>query len=516
VRAGPGEVSVEVQGDTMKYQAVGRHSEPHKAGPPEKPVQKVAMDYHRPRLSTADVLRAKATVKYNGKGPTYLVSVGLPEPPGLTAGAGEFAEPVGARRVQKFGVTARQVTLFPRPRRRGGPAQRRLPDGAAERQVLHHLLRRLQPRRPHAGLLQRRPPDLAGAGRERLGSMERTMRQLVESAGWTSSELATIREKADSTTRVVTTITKVAGQTNLLSINAAGEAGKAGEHGRGPWRWRGRPAGWPTRRRWRRWTSRAGCGWCRARCRPAPCRRASSATRCAPATSCSKTPPQSAPRAGAAPGRGRPSGAVLARRFARYVGDGGLARASRQAHARRCPSGGAASCGAGRRPRLVGGSQGAQKPARWQALGAGPHEGRGRRLPAASGRIWENTARAVGAAPANLSGPAAASSPIRPRLATPSLPASASLGPSRGREEGPRVDGGPGQLVARPAGARGGPPAVSVSAGHIRGPPAPPGRSPDRSARAGARLVLRWPPSPSRPRRAGEQFRGAAPQALPA
>ena len=33
-------------------------------------------------------------------------------PPGLTAGAGEFAEPVGARRVQEPGVTAWQVTLY--------------------------------------------------------------------------------------------------------------------------------------------------------------------------------------------------------------------------------------------------------------------------------------------------------------------------------------------------------------------------------------------------------------------
>jgi methyl-accepting chemotaxis protein WspA len=58
------------------------------------------------------------------------------------------------------------------------------------------------------------------------------MRRLVESTGSISSKLAVIREKADSITQVVTTTTKVADQTNLLSINAASEAEKAGEHGR--------------------------------------------------------------------------------------------------------------------------------------------------------------------------------------------------------------------------------------------------------------------------------------------
>jgi methyl-accepting chemotaxis protein WspA len=63
--------------------------------------------------------------------------------------------------------------------------------------------------------------------------MGRAVQQLVESAGSTSPKLAVTREKADSITQVVTT-TQVAGQTSLLSTNAAGEAEKAGEHGRVP------------------------------------------------------------------------------------------------------------------------------------------------------------------------------------------------------------------------------------------------------------------------------------------
>ncbi|MBW4635292.1 MAG: methyl-accepting chemotaxis protein [Iphinoe sp. HA4291-MV1] len=66
-----------------------------------------------------------------------------------------------------------------------------------------------------------------------LSRMEATMRQLVGATSSISAKLGVISEKANNINSIVTTITKVADQTNLLSLNAAIEAEKAGEYGMG-------------------------------------------------------------------------------------------------------------------------------------------------------------------------------------------------------------------------------------------------------------------------------------------
>ncbi len=73
----------------------------------------------------------------------------------------------------------------------------------------------------------------AGESQKDLIHMEKTMRILANSTGNISSKLAQISEKSHNINSIITTITKVADQTNLLSLNAAIEAEKAGEYGTG-------------------------------------------------------------------------------------------------------------------------------------------------------------------------------------------------------------------------------------------------------------------------------------------
>ncbi len=70
-------------------------------------------------------------------------------------------------------------------------------------------------------------------GHAGLINIDETMVQMEKSTGSIVNKLSVLSEKADDIAGVVKTINKLADQTNLLSLNAAIEAEKAGEYGMG-------------------------------------------------------------------------------------------------------------------------------------------------------------------------------------------------------------------------------------------------------------------------------------------
>jgi hypothetical protein len=113
--AGANQVEISVDGETpLMYQIVGRHFEPwakDQLEPKEKTLD-INVEYDRTKLSTKDMLKAKATLKYTGKIPTYMVMIDLGIAPGFTVDPGDFAEMVAAKKIQKFTVTERTVTMY--------------------------------------------------------------------------------------------------------------------------------------------------------------------------------------------------------------------------------------------------------------------------------------------------------------------------------------------------------------------------------------------------------------------
>lgn len=111
----PGAHRVEIDADgaaNVLYQIVGRYYLPWPADAPAAPVFGLGITYDRTNLATNDLLRARATLTYHGKQPTYMVMLELGIAPGFTVDPGDFAEMVDKNRVKKFTITPRQVILY--------------------------------------------------------------------------------------------------------------------------------------------------------------------------------------------------------------------------------------------------------------------------------------------------------------------------------------------------------------------------------------------------------------------
>jgi hypothetical protein len=114
LKTGDNEVSIEVKGETsLLYRVAGRHFLPRaKLARGDKPELEMAVSYDRTKLTTADLLKAKATLKYHGKRPIYQMIVDLPIPPGFTAENSDFARMVRAGKVMRFDAAAQRMTLY--------------------------------------------------------------------------------------------------------------------------------------------------------------------------------------------------------------------------------------------------------------------------------------------------------------------------------------------------------------------------------------------------------------------
>ncbi|MCP1144638.1 methyl-accepting chemotaxis protein [Lysinibacillus endophyticus] len=100
-------------------------------------------------------------------------------------------------------------------------------------QVLDQLMRELNTEAEEVEQAAQEMKNAAFNGSRSVSQSSEVMMSIEETIANTSTTVEALGKKSGEITSIIETITSIAGQTNLLALNAAIEAARAGEHGKG-------------------------------------------------------------------------------------------------------------------------------------------------------------------------------------------------------------------------------------------------------------------------------------------
>lgn len=113
VREGDNEVQIKFAGEgSSLYQITARYYLPWKGRQAEKEPVEIDVRYNKTELAVEDMVTAHVRVKNTTPARMGMVLVDLGVPPGFEVQAGDLAELVGAKVIQKYTLTGRQVIIY--------------------------------------------------------------------------------------------------------------------------------------------------------------------------------------------------------------------------------------------------------------------------------------------------------------------------------------------------------------------------------------------------------------------
>jgi len=114
VREGANKVRISFKGQgSMLYQVASKYYLPW-ALVPKAPGEllEISVHYDKSKLAVNDTVKATVTVKNKAPGQTSMIVVDLGIPPGFAVEAGDLAELVDAKTINKFNLTGRQIIVY--------------------------------------------------------------------------------------------------------------------------------------------------------------------------------------------------------------------------------------------------------------------------------------------------------------------------------------------------------------------------------------------------------------------